>query len=127
MDEIFYNSNYIIVMLYRSGKIYVEDSTVHGRGVFASDFIKKGEILEECHFLLVPKDDPYPQVLYEYFFSWPKGGDELAVCLGYGSIFNHSDSHFNADWETDTTKKKIIFFAVRDINSGEEIFTNYQR
>ena len=31
-------------MLYRSSKIYVDDSDIHGRGVFASEFIKSGEI-----------------------------------------------------------------------------------
>jgi SET domain-containing protein len=114
-------------MLYRSNKIYVDDSSVHGRGVFASASIKSGEILEECHYFLLPNDIEYTQILKDHFFSWPKGGEGLAICLGYGSIFNHSDNSFNADWETDTTKKKIIFFALRDINQGEEIFTNYQK
>ena len=114
-------------MLYRSSKIYVDDSIVHGRGVFASSNIKKGEILEECHFIKVQEDN-YPQILRDHFFSWPKGvGDSLAICLGYGSIFNHSDSNFNADWDTDTKKNRIIFFAVDNIQEGEEIFTNYQK
>lgn len=127
MLEIFYIALHITYMLYRSNKIYVDDSSIHGRGVFASDFIKKGEILEECHFIHVPNDTSYPPILNEYFFSWPKGDFGLVVCLGFGSIFNHSDYNFSADWETDTTKKKFIFFAVKDINPGEEIFVNYQR
>lgn len=114
-------------MLYRSNKIYVDESSVHGRGVFASEFIKSGEILEECHFIPVDKNISYPQILHEHFFSWPKGGEDLVICLGFGSIFNHSDNDFNADWETDTTKKKLIFFSLRDIIPGEEIFTNYQK
>ena len=116
-----------MIMLYRSNKIYVDDSIIHGRGVFASSIIEKGEILEECHFINVPSDMDYPLILKEHFFTWPKGGNELIICLGYGSIFNHSDFDFNADWETDTNKKKLIFFATRDIMKGEEIFTNYQR
>jgi hypothetical protein len=114
-------------MLYRSNKIYVDDSTVHGRGVFASETIKSGEILEECHYIKVPEDIGYPEILNEHFFSWPKGGSGLVICLGYGSIFNHSDNERNADWETDTLKNKIIFFATRNIEVGEEIFTNYQK
>lgn len=114
-------------MLYRSNKIYVEDSPVHGRGVFSSERIKKGEVIEECHYFLTPNDLNYPEIMRDHFFSWPKGGDGLAICLGYGSIFNHSDFEFNADWETDTRKNKIIFFAVRDIEIGEEIFTNYNK
>jgi SET domain-containing protein len=114
-------------MLYRSNKIYVEDSNIHGRGVFASDFIKAGEILEECHFIPVPQGLEYPDILKEHFYSWPKGGPGLAICLGFGSIFNHSDFEFSADWETDSSKNKIIFFALKDINEGEEIFINYQK
>lgn len=114
-------------MLYRTNKIYVDDSSIHGRGVFASEFIKAGEILEECHFILVPEGLNYPDILHDHFFSWPKGNSGLAICLGYGSIFNHSDNDFNADWETDTTKNKFIFFALRDISPGEEILTNYQK
>jgi len=114
-------------MLHRSNKIYVDDSPVHGRGVFASERIKSGEILEECHYIKVPQGMVYPEILNEHFFSWPKGGEGLAICLGYGSIFNHSDHENNADWQTDTLKNKIIFFAIRDIEIGEEIFTNYQK
>ena len=115
-------------MLYRSSKIYVDDSDIHGRGVFASEFIKSGEILEECHFLVLENGLQYPEILHNHFFAWPKGvGDKLAICLGYGSIFNNSDESPKADWQTDTTKNKIIFFSIRDIFQGDEIFTNYKK
>jgi len=115
-------------MLYRSNKIYVDDSNVHGRGVFASEFIKKGELLEECHFLEFDGNGEYPQILRDHFFAWPKGaGGKLAISLGFGSIFNTSSTSPNADWQTDTIKNKLIFFAIRDINEGEEIFTNYNK
>ena len=114
-------------MLYRSNKIFVDDSPVHGRGVFAAERIKSGEILEECHYIKVPEDIGYPEILNNHFFSWPKGESGLVICLGYGSIFNHSDNNSNADWQTDTSKNKLIFFSTRDIEIGEEIFTNYQK
>jgi SET domain-containing protein len=114
-------------MLYRSKKIYVDDSPIHGRGVFASEFIKSGEILEECHFIKVPIEVQYPKELYDHFFAWPKRTENhYAVVLGYGSIFNHSDQN-NASWETDPSRYKFIFFATRDIEPGEEICTNYEK
>jgi len=115
-------------MLYRNNKIYIGDSKVHGRGVFASEFIEKNEILEECHFIIVPRDLQYPNILVNHFFAWPKGKapHELAICLGSGSIFNHSDIP-NADWVTDESKYIIRFFAIDSINPGDEIFTNYQK
>lgn len=112
-------------MLFRSNKIYVDDSPVQGRGVFTSEKIKKGEILEECHFFLVPISNYHP-TLHEHFFSYPKDKEEsYAICLGFGSIFNSSPNGQNADWEVDRTKHKMIFFAIRDIEPGEEIFTSY--
>lgn len=113
-------------MLYRSNKIYVDDSPVHGRGVFASEKIKKGEILEECHYIEMPHGYDYPWEIRSHFFSLPKGGEGMVVCLGYGSIFNHSYEGQNANWETSPSERKFIFFATREINPGEEIFTNYQ-
>ena len=113
-------------MLYRSSKIYVDDSRVHGRGVFASERIKKGEILEECHYIELPQGFDYPQEIRSHLFSFPKGSDGLVICLGYGSIFNHSSEGQNANWETSFSEKKFIFFSTREILPGEEIFTNYQ-
>ena len=45
--------------LIHNDKIEVRKSILQGYGVFAKDFIKKGEILEECHLVEVPKI-PYP-------------------------------------------------------------------
>jgi SET domain-containing protein len=115
-------------MLYRSNKIYVDDSNIHGRGVFASEFIKSGELLEECHFIELDKDREHQEILHQHFFAWPKGIEEkLVICLGYGSIFNTSAKSPNADWQTDTKKNKLIFFAIKDIQPGQEIFTNYNK
>jgi SET domain-containing protein len=112
-------------MLYRSNKIYVEESPLHGRGVFASEQIKAGEILEECHVIITPNGIEYPEILRRHFFSWPKGGEGLVICLGYGSIFNNSTESPNADWETSVSDNKIIFFSRRVIEPGEEILTSY--
>ena len=115
-------------MLIRSSKISIDDSNIHGRGIFALDNIIKGEILEECHFFMVPRNLQYPQILMDHFFAWPKNHNphEMVICLGYGSIFNHSDIP-NADWETDMDKFLIRFIAIENIDAGQEIFTNYQK
>ena len=72
-------------------------------GVFASDDIKKGELLEECHW--IPFDPIANKGFSNYNFRWPKDGEKRtvssAIVLGYGAIFNHSIDNPNANYETD--------------------------
>jgi len=115
--------------LFVSNKIEVRDSSLSGRGVFANKDIKAGEILEECHHVILENtfktQDP---MLQTYIFSWPKGShggkNSSSVVLGMGSIFNHSDNN-NADWVTDEIRNLYSFYAIKDIKKDEEIFTNY--
>ena len=44
-------------MLYFSKKIKVDYSPIQGRGVFATDTIKKDEVIEECHFIKLEEGD----------------------------------------------------------------------
>jgi len=115
--------------LFVNKKIEVRDSNLAGRGVFANEDIKSGEILEECHHVILENtfklQDP---MLQTYIFSWPKGSfggkNASSVVLGMGSIFNHSDNN-NADWVTDEIRNLYSFYAIKDIKKDEEIFTNY--
>lgn len=114
-------------MIFVSNKIEVKNSPVGGRGVFAKENIKAGEIIENCHFTILDQKYPYvDKKLLEYIFSWPKStaNGRSAVVWGFGSIYNHS-KYNNADWETDEENNLFKFFAIKDIVSGEEIFTNY--
>lgn len=115
-----------ILPLYISSKIVVDFSPLHGRGVFATERILKGEIIEECHFILLDsKDfDSLDNHTKQIVFSWPMGSEGIAIVLGFGSIYNHQVEN-NATWQTDTQKWLFRFYAVKDIEKGEEICTNY--
>jgi SET domain-containing protein len=108
-------------------KIEVRDSNIHGKGVFAKQFIKRGEILEECHYIKLQEND-YNKVdieLRKYIFAWPiYTNDSMVIALGYGSIYNHSKKN-NATWKTDLDKNCFIFYAIKDIKMDEEIFIDY--
>ena len=146
-------------------KIEVKDSEIHGYGVFATESISKGEVIEECHLITLPlnKDTP-ADLLINYRFSWPEGrpdwreilrdanidynqeeeqqvvikvkledGDTVeavlprdgnVIPLGYGCIYNHSDNN-NARWTNHPKCKAFQFVAIKDIEAGEEICTNY--
>ena len=108
----------------------VKRSKIHGFGVFAKEDIKRGDIIEECHFMSLPPQMYHTMKrwdLFRYVFHYPKGfeGEELVWPFGNGSIYN-SSSDPNADWVTDVVNRLFIFIAVKDIKKGEEIRTNYE-
>jgi SET domain-containing protein len=114
-------------MLFVSPKIIVDDSPIQGRGVFAVDYILKDEMIEECHFVKLIETDfeKLDKTIKDIAFAWPMfTSGTHAIVLGFGSIYNHSNEN-NATWETDLEKNCFRFIAVRDIEPGEEICTNY--
>lgn len=62
--------------------------------------------------------------LHDYYFQWD--GDRAAIALGLGSLYNHSEEA-NAMFTMDYDFKQIRFIAIRDIDAGEEITTNYRK
>jgi SET domain-containing protein len=107
--------------------IYVAPSELHGKGVFAARDISEGEIIEICPVLLFPKaqlPDVRRTVLDDYYFDWGDDGEWYAVCLGYGSLYNHSYTP-NAEYGMDFDAQTIDFYCLRDITAGSEILVNY--
>jgi len=108
-------------------KIYVDKSPIHGWGVFASEDIKEGEVIEEVPILTLPiNKGEVSGILLDYRFNWPQGieWEEQVVGLGFASLYNHSDSA-NAYWVSDTDKRTFKFISNRNISVGEEIFVWY--
>lgn len=107
--------------------IYVAPSDLHGKGVFAARDISEGEIIEICPVLLFPKAQLAAirtTVLDDYYFDWGDDGAWYALCLGYGSLYNHSYEP-NAEYGMDFDAKTIDFYCLRDIPAGAEILVNY--
>ena len=65
-------------------------------------------------------------VVRDYLFSCDDGTGDVAVALGHGSLYNHSDEA-NARYVKDAGNNLIIFTAQRDIAAGEEITVAYLR
>lgn len=104
-----------------------------GRAVFARRDIASGEICERVPVLLVPKAQvfgPGEQAQRSARISWYVFGwintkrDYVALSLGYGSIYNHSETP-NAKYRMHLPDV-MEFFALRDIRAGEEITINYR-
>ena len=74
--------------LFRNPNIEVRLSTIpnSGYGVFATDDIKKGDIIEECVWT-TQKTFKYPTyVNYQYY--WDKEESIFAMVFGVGCVFN---------------------------------------
>lgn len=103
-------------------------SPIHRWGVFAREFIKAGEILEEAPFIDVPMSPNEGSSLFlDYRFNYPCGvGQWKKQVLPFGMtcIYNHSDN-YNAVWYTDEENEIFIFKTIKDIEPDTEIFTYY--
>lgn len=113
--------------LFRHKHIEMRKSPIHGYGVFATEDIAPGEILEEVPFLPVPNN-----VLSRYVFRYPRNNTpnaenvpvETVVASGFGSFYNHSNIP-NASWSTDIKNKLFIFYTVSRISKNQEIRIYY--
>lgn len=106
--------------------LYLAPSPLGGRGVFTGAEIPSGTSIELAPIILLSAKDRkviHETHLHDYYFQWD--GDRAAIALGYGSLYNHSDSA-NAEFELDYDFDQIRFLAIQDIPAGTEITTNYR-
>jgi uncharacterized protein len=110
-----------------SKKIYLSESRIDGagRGIFASEDIKKDEIIEICPVILMKGEGPNlrKSELYNYYFLWDKQPD-AAIALGFGSLYNHSYTP-NATYKKALRDKNLEIVAIKDIKKDKEITINY--
>lgn len=105
----------------------IRDAGARGRGVFAARDIPEGALIEECPVIVVPEEQVEAlgeTVLGDYYFRWGGTGDEAAIALGFGSLYNHSDAP-NAMYVRQREARLLVFFAVKAIAAGDEILVSY--
>lgn len=113
--------------LIRNPKVKV-GATNYGYGLFATDTIRKGEIIEEC---VIASDrlSPHTSDLDNYKFRGneiQQGIFDSVIVLGNASILNHSDKHQNVDIEQNPNfERLVVVFAIKDILPGQELFFFY--
>jgi len=108
-------------VLFKSNKIGIKKSSVHGWGVFALEDIEIGDLIEEC--LYVPIETYNEEdIITHYSFPYPRVFGEIkdsnkkihkliqVVVLGYGSLYNHS---------------VFEFISFKKITKGEELLIKY--
>jgi hypothetical protein len=112
---------------------YLKDTgTPKGRGVFASRPITEGEVVELCPAIVLTPLGALSEALQNYVYCWSKlakcpssAALELALALGYGSMYNH-DNPSNLRYEALPDTGCMRFIAVRYIEAHEELTINYE-
>lgn len=108
--------------------VYIAESPLGGRGVFTSEFIPVGTLIEIAPVIVLAEQDLKlihdHTILHDYYFLWTDDGKSAAIALGFGSLYNHSYMP-NAEYFTNIEDKSIDVYAIRDILAGEEITFNY--
>jgi hypothetical protein len=63
-------------------------------------------------------------MLVTYFFYFGKNKERVALALGYGSLYNHSDNP-NVIYKIKPKEMLIDFIAIKDIKKNSELTFNY--
>lgn len=118
----------------QSDKIKLGDSPIHGRGVFAAKYIRKGEIIERCPLIQMQNRSKYQldRTVFDYMYAQPpcdcieckNHGFLFFMALGYGMLYNHQDNP-NALWKFNYTQLLGDVIAIKDIDQHSEIFVSY--
>lgn len=103
-------------------KIGIGYSSSVERGVFAVDYITKGELIEVAPIIIVPANEVRGTAIIDYAFKL--NDSQYAIAFGNASLYNHKNQPM-AEWKIDEQKRTISFFALRDISPSEEIFISY--
>jgi len=105
--------------------LQIKNTTEKGRGVFTTEEIEADQIIEICPVIVIPQNELThldKTLLYNYYFKWNE--KEGAIALGYGSIYNHSDTP-NATFEVQVANQSIIFKSIKTIKSNTEVLVDY--
>lgn len=114
-----------MIELVHPTKVEIRPSEGKGMGVFAKQFIRQGEVIEDCHLVFLPQGS---ELLNDYKFNWPAGqtpSEREVIPLGFGAIYNHSQ-HNNISWMSHPDSNLFFrFYALRAIMPGEECCSYY--
>ena len=107
--------------------LVVAESGNKGRGVFTTENIKSGTVVEVSPVLELTKKERKiveKTKLYHYIFEWGKNLKKAALALGYVSMYNHSYDA-NCEYEMDYDANTMTIRTIRPIKKGQELFINY--
>lgn len=109
--------------VFRNNKVEVRNSSIHGRGVFALQDFKEGDVIEYAPMIITTECDKIADIMTDYYIALSQEN----VCgygMGYFNYYNDSKEP-NAQFTVDENDKSVTIRAIKDIKRGEEIFHSY--
>jgi len=107
--------------------LFIANSIKRGRGVFTAQDIPKNSVIEISPAIVMNHKDRKlldQTLLHDYIFEWGQNQSQCCMALGYVAVYNHSYQS-NCEYEMDYDRELITVKTVRFIQSGEELFINY--
>ena len=107
--------------------LYYLETDSKGRSVFTSEDIVEGSIIEICPVIIINPSETkviHKTHLHDYYFIWDIETGSSAIALGYGSLYNDSESP-NIEFELEKSNQTIRFLALRNIQAGDELTVDY--
>ncbi|MEK7649434.1 MAG: SET domain-containing protein-lysine N-methyltransferase [Patescibacteria group bacterium] len=111
----------------RGEGIRVQKTKDRGRGIIAERNFKKGDVIMINPVVVIPESEKElikKTELFNYYFDWGARSKKAAICLGLGSICNHSWTP-NAKYVYREKDEMLVFVAIKPIKRGEEICISY--
>jgi SET domain-containing protein len=117
----------ITLMMLIAPYIYVGSAGLKGRGIFTSEPIADGTIVEISPVIVMSNEDRAfldQTLLHDYIFEWGDKTKQCCMALGYVALYNHKFQS-NCEYEMDYAQQVITIKTKRDIKAGEELYINY--
>ena len=111
-------------------KIKVVDIKGKGRGVVATQDIKKGEIIEYCPIIFISDKEASffekENTFLNFYCLLQPETKKSCIMLRYGFFYNHSKNpNAEVDYDIIELKNYLFFKALKNIKSGKEITFDY--
>jgi SET domain-containing protein len=107
--------------------LFIAPTTSMGRGVFTSEDIEAGTVVELAPVIVMSSEDRKlldQTLLHDYIFEWGEQEQQCCMALGYVPVYNHSYTS-NCEYEMDYEAQLIRITSVQPVKAGEELFINY--
>jgi uncharacterized protein len=107
--------------------LYIGTTAEMGRGVFTTEAIAKGTVIEIAPVIIMSNEDRMhldKTLLHDYIFEWGDNAEQCCMALGYIPIYNHSYES-NCEYQMDYDNGLIQIVTMKEIAKEEELFINY--